>query len=139
MALPPNRPSGHDQRHLDSVFQLKHGHDLYECNIPGHMKYDMTRGIHTTLLRPAHESLHKEVAENPDLYDKLDELVNSAEWGEQYSQHPVVVASGGPGVFPLALYMDGLPYTKSDSLLGVYVYNLVSGTRHLVAVLRKSR
>eukprot|EP00969_Alexandrium_andersonii_P344683 15237332-Alexandrium_andersonii.AAC.1 len=106
--------------------------------IPGRVKHDMTRGRHKTLLMPAHESLHAEIANNPDLLDRLDEAVQESTWGDNFKQHPIVVANSGKGVLPVAVYMDGLPYTKTDAVLGVYVYNLISNIRHLVAILRKA-
>lgn len=47
-------------------------------------------------------------------------------------------SGGGRAVLPLALYLDGVPMTKRDGVLGIWMYNLVSMKRHLVAVLRKS-
>lgn len=41
-------------------------------------------------------------------------------------------------VLPVAIYLDGISLTRNDSILGVFVYSLVSMRRHLVAVLRKS-
>jgi hypothetical protein len=42
-------------------------------------------------------------------------------------------------VFPLELYLDGVPTTKRDGLLAFHIVNIVSGRRHVCAVLRKSR
>ena len=34
--------------------------------------------------------------------------------------------------------MAGVPYTKEESFIGFFVYNLITGTRHLSVILRKS-
>ena len=40
-------------------------------------------------------------------------------------------------VLPLALYVDGVPYSSTDSVIGIWMYNLVSERRHLLALLKK--
>ena len=49
-----------------------------------------------------------------------------------------MVTSARGVVWPLALYVDGVPFQRRDSLIAFYVYNLVTQVRHLMAVLRKS-
>ena len=39
----------------------------------------------------------------------------------------------------LALYIDGVPYSRHDGFLGFWVYNLITWKRHLAVVLRKSQ
>ena len=55
-----------------------------------------------------------------------------------YTEHPVAVASSMQAQ-PLALYMDGVPTTKRDGVLGIWVYFLLSDERHLCCVIKKSR
>eukprot|EP00969_Alexandrium_andersonii_P139449 6169053-Alexandrium_andersonii.AAC.1 len=56
-----------------------------------------------------------------------------------YEQHPAVTeAPPGVPVLPLAVYVDGVPFLKKESLIGVYLHNMTSGRRHLVTALRKS-
>ena len=38
---------------------------------------------------------------------------------------------------PLSLYMDGVPYSKTDSMLGIWAYNEISKMRHLMVILRR--
>ena len=52
--------------------------------------------------------------------------------------HEVVHSSNAGTVLPVALYMDGVPCTKRDGMIGVHIVNMVSGARHVVAVLRMS-
>ncbi len=37
----------------------------------------------------------------------------------------------------MRLYMDGLPYSQTDGVVGVWLINMSSGMRHMVAVIRK--
>ncbi len=60
------------------------------------------------------------------------------EWGHTYRNHPVVRANPGEPVLPLALYVDGMPFTKNDGMVAFYMYSLISGARYLIAILRKS-
>ena len=43
----------------------------------------------------------------------------------------------GEGVIPLSLYMDGVPYSHTDSVIGVWICNMLTGVRHLSLVIRK--
>jgi hypothetical protein len=42
-------------------------------------------------------------------------------------------------LYPMALYLDGVVFQKRDSTLGFWLYNLLTGTRQLFAVLKKSQ
>jgi hypothetical protein len=107
---------------------------MYKVSVPMHSKYDLSRTMHDVLVQLPHEELSKEVALNPSAATgPLD-----PEWTDAYRVHPVVVAHPESKVIPLAFYLDGISFTKSDTLLGIFVYSLHSMSRHLVAVLRKS-
>ena len=45
---------------------------------------------------------------------------------------------GAPPPLPLAFYVDGVSFTRTDSCVGFFIYNVVTGTRILCATLRKS-
>ena len=40
-------------------------------------------------------------------------------------------------VAPVGLYMDSLPYSLVDSVLGVWLINLITGARHVLLIIRK--
>ena len=54
-----------------------------------------------------------------------------------YMQH-VVAQERGHRAWPLALYVDGVPTTSKDGMLGFWVYSLLTQKRHLCVALRKS-
>jgi hypothetical protein len=64
--------------------------------------------------------------------------VSSTSWPPLYYNNPIVKQSETP-VVPLALYLDGVPSTKRDGILGFWLYSLVTFKRHLICVLRKSQ
>lgn len=133
--LKPNAPSGHFQRKIDQVLgvNLKASKEsMYKVMVPQHTKYDLSRTTHPMVVRLPHECLAQEVQENPACV--TGGVCDTA----SYKAHPVVRANAGTQVMPVALYLDGIPFTKRDSLLAVFVYSLVSYKRHLCAVLRRS-
>eukprot|EP00969_Alexandrium_andersonii_P272161 12028610-Alexandrium_andersonii.AAC.1 len=59
---------------------------------------------------------------------KMNEAMSSGTLPEAYFQHPVVKRHGAGRVCPLALYCDDVPYSGTDSVLGVWIENLLLGT-----------
>ena len=94
--------------------------------------------LHRLEACPAHELLAQELAENPQILRDLRESVERGDWPPSYTEHPVVRSAPAGTVLPLAVYLDGVPFSKSDGFLAFWVYNLLTMRRHLVAVLRKS-
>jgi len=66
-------------------------------------------------------------------------MVESRAFAPCYYSNPVVEAGMEDGelVLPTALYMDGVPYSLTDSVVGVWLVNLVTGNRSLLAMVRK--
>jgi hypothetical protein len=81
--------------------------------------------------------------------DQSPEIVSAGvddhnDWAASFSEHPHLYREGDDRrVYPLALYLDGIKFTRSigpgraDSLIAVTAYNLKSLRRHLVAVVSK--
>jgi len=129
-------PSGHFQRHLDSVTGVDMKAQLswrYTVDVPRHDKYDEGRTEHGLLVTIPHEALNEEVLEDPSILQRVSEM----RWPPAYFANRIVRAATGV-VLPLALYLDGVPSTTRDGVLGIFMYNLVSLKRHLIAVVRKS-
>ena len=92
----------------------------------------------STRCAPLHEALNEEVVGDTKLPSQVEQAVKEEEWATNYAQHPVARASPQGTVYPFALYIDGVPFSKHDSFLGFWVCNLVSLKRVLVVVVRKS-
>ena len=136
-SLTPNSPSGHPMRKIDkatgiSLKDLKAG--AYKIKVPQHAKRDISRSIHNMMCQLPHEELHKELQDNPSAAMGHPE----PEWTESFRSHPVVLANPGKTVIPFAFYLDGIRYTKRDSVMGMFVYNLFTNKRHLCVILRRS-
>ena len=132
LAFNPGASSGHFQRHLDSV--LSFGDEaklLYQLQVPGHNRHSMGRVVHTLHALPLHEELAREVAESPGLEEQLATSVRDNHWPPIYYEHPVVRENPGDVVYPLALYLDGVGYSKVDTVLGITITNLLTGKRLL--------
>jgi hypothetical protein len=138
-SLNPEASTGHFNRKVNTSVE---GHDSelerYKFELPGHDKMSMTRVKHSFDVMPAHEQIDEDLLENP----KTTELI---EWIQTappaYTEHPVVVAcpDGSPEglVHPGSVYLDGVPYANNDSVIGVWIENIISQKRYLVLVLRK--
>jgi len=136
-ALSPDSPSGHFQRKIDAatgVCMSAEKARMYSVPVPQYSKCDAYRTNHDMVIQLPHEVLHDEIKNNP----QATEVELEPEWTEAYETHPVVQSHPDRGVVPYAMYLDGISFTKTDSLLGVFVYSLITLTRHLVAVFRKS-
>jgi hypothetical protein len=134
LAYRPDAASGHFQRHLDGKVALRgNPAEFVVLQIPGHSKQSYDRAVHEVRVLAPHECLHKEVSENPSILE-----ADPAEWPPSFRSHPVIQGAPVGTVVPLAFYMDAAQYTKGGAAVVVFVLcNLVSGLRHLVAVLKK--
>ena len=137
LAKAPGLSTGHYSRHVKGVcnFKEKAG-ELYSLRAPGRRKHDLARTTVELPVVPPHEALMREVEANPDMATRLQAAVASEALPPSYMEHPLV-RTGSCSVLPLALYLDGVPYSLTDSVVGIWVYNLLTGLRHLVCVVRK--
>ena len=131
-------------RHLDAVLMpegLGEGLDVVTC--PTHCKYDGSRMYTPTHVLPFHIALSEEVAATPTLHENLDTWHESGCMPPGYHTSPVV-QEHGKTVFPVAIFIDGVPFAKRDSAIGIWCHNMVSqdeggrGKRHLCVVVRKA-
>ena len=140
-AFRPHAPSGHYNRRFKAVLKLdEEVAGSYDLDVPGHDKYSIDRRTHVIPAMPGHESLSAELDGGPGLNTRLRRACSDKEWSDACFNHPVVrSAPVGAQVWPLALYLDGVPFTKRDGLTGWWAYNLVSERRNLLVALRKSQ
>lgn len=138
-AMPPTSQSGHFQRkldrYLDTSTAIKH---TYHLDVPGHSKHEASRCVHRLPVVPPHEVFDREVSDSHTLTRELLESCQNSEWTASYLEHPVVQRHPVGTVHPLCLYLDGVPFTKHDSFLAIWAYSLISETRHLLCIIRKS-
>eukprot|EP00969_Alexandrium_andersonii_P266124 11762703-Alexandrium_andersonii.AAC.1 len=81
--------------------------------------------------------LAAEVVREPEQLEELKKGLQAGEWPDVYLSHPVVQRTS-EAVLPCAFFADGVPFQVRDSLLCFTVHSLVSGRRHICAMLRAS-
>ena len=88
-----------------------------------------------------YEAINLEVAEDETIQETWRAAVDGDNLPPMYTDHIVVQTAAAKGQTALGcgLYVDGVPTTKRDGLVGFWVYVLESPKRHLCAVIRKSR
>eukprot|EP00969_Alexandrium_andersonii_P336303 14865322-Alexandrium_andersonii.AAC.1 len=88
---------------------------------------------------PPHELLEAELAEDDALLPRLRETLAEDKLPRAYHENPVVTeaTAAGEAVVPLQLYMDGVPYSGVDSVVGLWLVNMISGSRRVIGLVRK--
>ena len=100
------------------------------------------------LMVAVHESLNNEIEalmlDNGGGIGDPHEMGGGGEWMSSFEQHPLRhMQDDTRPVIPIAIYMDGVRYTratsigKHDTLLNVNVVNLHTQKRHLLTVTSK--
>ena len=134
----PGASTGHYSRHLDPLLGFKqHNTSFYEAELPSHNQAYMSRELRVTPVLPIHETLIDDMVNTTGAITKLTELIAARDLPPAYFTHPVVTRFPDETVVPIALYLDYVPYTLTDSVLGVWVRNVVTDRRYLFAVIRK--
>ena len=135
----PSADPGKFQRKLDKVFGLDFkNHRFYDVDVPGFSKATAERTVHTIPVRLPHEVIEHDVASMPDLLAKLEELKDDMRLPPAYLLEKAVAEHPDEHVLPLAIFIDGLKYTRRGNMTGFFMYDLVTQKRHLLATLRKS-
>ena len=84
-----------------------------------------------------HEAIDEDVRGDNDLRGQLQYAVDNEQLPKCYYMHPVVLSAFGELVLPCAIFIDGLPYSLNDSVIGFWLVNLLTGCRYLLGTLRK--
>lgn len=110
--------------------------DLYYVRVPSYSKKECRRVTRDIPIALPHEALQTTSAGSV-----AESNQEAPEWHDAYIKHPVVVealANGAPesAIKPLALYFDGVQYSKRDSFIGFYFHDMKKNLRHLSFVVR---
>ena len=134
----PGAASGHYSRHLEPLLgHIEEKRKLYSFDVPGHSKHDLERTVHTLWMNPGHERLAEEMENDVSFRNKLRERRDARDLPPAYFDHPVVVEAGDEPVAPVAIFVDALPYSITDSIIGFWLVNLITKKRYLMTVVRK--
>jgi len=139
--LAPGDPSdGHYSRKLKRAMGFTDRHDLLPVEVPGHVKRLQGRTKHDIVIMPLHEQIASDLKANESCRFRLDEMLRDKELPPVYYEHPLVTScTTDEAILPIGLYLDGVPWSQSDGVLGFWGINLVSGRRYLWGVLKKSK
>ena len=111
--------------------------EIYAIEVPSYNKKAILREKHRFSMIPAHEEFARHVEEQKFAAELLDFQERAP---RAYREHPIVLeaAAAGCGLpMPIALYLDGVPYSHVDSVIGFWMVDLLTARRFLIAVLRK--
>ena len=135
-AKAPGSSSGKYAERLRKLLGHLNNDDLYYFEYPGHHKHALSRMTHTGVCLPPHEQLWSDLATSVGYRTRLGEMVRRKELPDVYFKHQVVQQNSDM-VLPVAMYIDAVPYSQTDSVIGWWMIDLVSERRYLWAVLRK--
>ena len=135
----PNAPNGHFQRHLDKTLGMDTSlNRWYVLDTPVADAHDRSRRIRKIPVNLIHEVLDDEIKETPDFHERLERWIEANKELPRYRDHAVVRDNPRKKVHPVIVYVDAVPHQNRESTYGFWVSSLITNTRHLVGVLRKS-
>ena len=105
--------------------------------VAGHPRHDIARADIPMPLRLAHEAIDSGVSGHPEMRVRLQEMIDSNELPAIYYDNPTVLAHPTEVVLPLDIFVDGLPYSLVDSVVAIWLINVVTKRRHVLAVVCK--
>jgi len=137
--MKPWQSSGNYQKKLDRAFDFASQRTgYYSLRIPGHPRSGSARDVMTIPMKLPHETLGSDLEDDPSILFKTDEMKRKGLLPPCYTENPVVKAGRGGTVVPLALYMDGVQYSNTDSCVGMWLVNLATQRRSLITATQKS-
>jgi hypothetical protein len=143
MACNPATQSGHFSRHFDTVTGL---HALrteaphYHIELPGHRRCDATRSVELVPVLPPHEAISAEVDHHgvEHMQQLLAQAIADNKLPPAYFENDIVKENPAGTVNPIVLYVDAIPFSRTDAAIGFFTYSLLTAQRTLTAVLRKT-
>lgn len=134
----PGSSSGNYQKHLNDLLGFKQAkREHYNLTVAGHPRFSPGRARMRLPVRAPHELLEAELEKEPDLVSRCEAAVANQTLPRAYYTSPVVQQADTP-VIPCSLYMDGVQYSNTDTVVGMFLVNVLTGARYLIGVVRKS-
>ena len=136
IGLPPDKQSGKYSARFDKVVghPQEEGYDY--VSVPINQRNAGQRIVKDLPTVPVHEALRNYWIENKD---KVQEQFAAKRWPRCYYKHTVCTSAlPGEFVWSYAIYLDGVKFTREDTVLGIWLICLCTDKRWLVSVLRKT-
>ena len=140
LGVKPDAPSGHPNRHLKKVLPLyRDDKPAYKYKVPCATKRQLGRGKHDFNVLVPTEELQREFEQSEGLREQLEDAIQTGAFPPSYDTHPVVEVAAAVArlVLPVAIFIDGVPYSNTDSIIGFWMVNLLTRRSHLFAAIRK--
>ena len=136
----PEAPSGHFQRHLNGAMKdlTAKRNWLYTLRMQGSSRSATGRVVHDLMVFVPHERLDEWIRNQPGSLMRLADAREEGQLPEAYFEHPLV-REAPPDVmhFALSLFVDGVAYSLTDTVIGFWFVDMLSERRFLFAVIRK--
>ena len=95
-----------------------------KLEVPTYARHSGERVIRDVSVLLAYEAINNEVVEDPTALARLRERQSASQLPPVYWEHPVVQEHGAGGVYPVAIYLDGMPFRKKSSVLALSLIHI---------------
>ena len=115
--------------------------NTYEVEVARCLKGDLGRRWDQLPFLPVHEVLLDELLEDSGPEIAFQKALAAGNLPPVWDSHPNVLAAqraGNQPPRPFCIYVDGVQYSRRDTVLGFWCHWLYSSRKHLIFVLRKS-
>ena len=134
----PDSGSGNFNRKLNvALGDVEASDDIYIVELPSYNKKSILRDKHRFATLPAHEEFAKHVEDRRWGAELIEYRGRAC---RAYIEHPIVrkaEAEGSELPLPISIYLDGVPYSHVDSVIGFWLIFMLTGARVCIGVLRK--
>jgi hypothetical protein len=119
LSMRPDQSSGAYSRHFDKVVGCAPDDlDFYKVKVARRVRFEACRRWAPVATLAPHEVLAEEFASSNALADSLTEAKGRGNLPKLYTEHPwVQAAPPGEPLHPLSIYMDGVSYSRLDSVI----------------------
>ena len=115
--------------------------DFYDLPTAHRLKTELGRRWSPLPFLPPHEMLVDELSEDMSAEAAFQAALSKGQLPAIWSQHDAVLRARAAGERlprPFCLYVDGVQYSRRETVLGFWVHWLYSKQRHFIFVMRKS-
>ena len=139
LGMPPGKPSGHYSRKVRRhIGRHEDRKEMYLLPTTCFYQAALARAERHVPVFVPHEQLYSD-AVSEEMRTRLREAITNEELPRSYYEHPLVrqYNTMEDPMLPLNVYMDGVPYSHTDSVIGIFIENFISGQRYAIGVIRK--
>ena len=135
----PGAKSHHYQRHLESKLGVVFNDRgrFYNLKAPGKLKQTGGRHVNDMTMSAVWEEIDTDMRADPSSRMRVEEYLNDDLAPPSNPTHPVVLRHAPYLVALYDLFIDGVPYSLTDSVIGIWIIIAHTGKRHLVGAIRK--